>query len=98
MRKFMITLNLPGYFTEDFVRLIPPQRKLIGELLTKGKVSSFSLNTDRTQAWIVVNASSIARAERLIESFPMYDYFDYEILELAVYDTEFLGLPEVMLN
>lgn len=94
----MITLDLPGYFTEDFVRLIPPQRKMIGELLAEGKLTSFSLNADRTQAWMVIRSKSLKRVEAILEKFPMYDYFDYEIHELAVHDTEFLGLPQVMLN
>lgn len=98
MRKFMITLTLPSYFTDEFVKLIPKQRAQVMRLLTEGKLASFSLSAERTQVWMVVNAKDEDAAESLLESFPMYDYFDYEIIELAMYDVQHLGLPQLMLN
>ena len=94
----MITLTFPGYFTEDFVQLIPAQRAKIVELLTEGKLASFSLSMERSHGWMVARGESVAEIEEMLEDFPMYDYFDYDIAELAMYDTQHLGLPELMMN
>ena len=94
----MVTLTFPGFFSEEFVRLIPQQRTQIVKLLTDGTLASFSLSMERSHAWMVVSSKSIEGVERILESFPMYEFFDYEIAELAMYDVQHLGMPKVMLN
>lgn len=98
MRKYMVTLNFPRYITEEFLKLIPDQRKKIVELLANGKVCSFSLNQTRSSAWLVFQAKNQSEVETLLEDFPMYDFFTFEIDGLLVHDTEFMGLPKVALN
>lgn len=94
----MTELSLPGFFTEDFVKLIPPQRKMIVELLNKGTLVSFSLTSDRQKAWMVVKAKDEDKLHEIMEGFPMYDYFDYTFSQLAVHDTQFMGMPQLILN
>lgn len=94
----MVTMSFPPYFTDDFVALIPKQRAMIVKLLTKGKLANFSLNEQRSRGWMVVNAKSRQDVENVLERFPMYEYFDYEIDELILHDTAFLGLPDVVMN
>lgn len=94
----MVVMTFPAVFTEDFVKLIPQQRAQIVELLTEGKLASFSLNANRTQAWMVVRARTEEEVDELLESFPMYDYFEYEVEPLVLYDTEMMGLPQITLN
>lgn len=98
MQHYMVTLTFPFYKTEAFMSLIPRQRAMIVRLLGKGKVSGFSLNADRTQAWMVVKAKDFREVETLLERFPMYDHFDYDIDPLALHDNAFVGLPKVVLN
>ena len=94
----MVTLAFPAYLTNDFVALIPKQRAVIIRLLTRGKLASFSLNERRTQGWMIVNAKTAEDVEKIVRSFPLYDYFDFEIDELILHDTAFLGLPKVVMN
>ena len=91
-------MSFPPYFTEDFVSLIPRQRAMIVKLLSNGKLTNFSLNDQRSNAWMVVNAESEEEVEDLLGRFPMYDYFEYEIHQLIMHDTAFMGLPKVVLN
>jgi muconolactone delta-isomerase len=98
MQKFMVTLNFPRFITEEFLRKIPDQRQKIVELLASGHVASFSLNQSRSNAWLVFNAKTQDEVEALLEDFPMYDDFTYEIEHLIVHDTELMGLPRVALN
>lgn len=94
----MTELSLPGFFTEDFVKLIPQQRKMIVDLLNKGTLVSFSLTNDRQKAWMVVKVKSEEKLHDLMERFPMYDHFDYTYSQLAVHDTQFMGMPQLILN
>lgn len=98
MQKFMVTLSFPRFVTEEFLRKIPDQRQKIVELLAAGHVASFSLNQSRSNAWLVFNARTQDEVEELLEDFPMYDHFTYEIEHLIVHDTELMGLPRVALN
>ncbi|MEM7041113.1 MAG: muconolactone Delta-isomerase family protein [Bacteroidota bacterium] len=98
MHKFMVTLTFPPYFSQDMIALIPKQREQIVELLSDGKIASFSLNAQRTHAWLVISARNPDEVQTLLESFPMADFFEYDIDILAVYDTAFMGLPKVVLN
>lgn len=98
MNKFMVTMSFPPYLTDDFIALIPRQRAMIVKLLQTGKLANFSLNDQRSNAWMVVNAKSEEEVEDLLESFPMYDFFEYEIHSLVLHDTAFMGLPKVVLN
>lgn len=98
MQMYMVTLSFPMVITESFLKLVPAQRRKIAELLSKGKLASFSLNHDRTSAWLVIHGKSQKEIVRLLEEFPMFEHFDYKIDTLMVYDTEYMGLPKLVLN
>lgn len=36
--------------------------------------------------------------QAILRKFPMHRYFEYEISELILHDTEFMGLPKMVLN
>jgi hypothetical protein len=98
MQKYMITITLPSYFSQEYIELIPRQRMKIMQMLNKGRLSSFSLNSNRSMAWMVMNAKDEADVQKQLAKFPMHRFFSYEVEELMVYDTEFMGLPKVVLN
>jgi muconolactone delta-isomerase len=98
MHKYMVTITLPTYFTEEYMKLIPRQRAMIVELLSTGKLSSFSLNRERTIAWMVASCKDEEALQVMLGKFPMHDYFEYQISELILHDTQFMGLPKVVLN
>lgn len=98
MQKFMVTISLPAEFTSDYLALIPKQRAMIVRLLSKGKLSSFSLNSERTTAWMVANCKDRASLQKMLDKFPMNEFFSYEISALILHDTEWAGLPKMVLN
>lgn len=98
MHRYMVTITLPTYFTEEYMKLVPKQRAMIVELLTSGKLSSFSLNRERTMAWMVATAKDEDALQVMLGKFPMHKFFEYEINELILHDTQFMGLPKVVLN
>lgn len=68
------------------------------QMLNKGRLSSFSLNAERSKAWMVMSGKDLEDVESQLAKFPMHRFFSYEVEELMVYDTEFMGLPKVVLN
>jgi muconolactone delta-isomerase len=98
MHKYMVTINLPAFQNEEFMALIPKQRAMIVELLANGKLSSFSLDKDRKKAWLVASCKDQDALQSLLRKFPMHKFFEYDINELIIYDTEFMGLPKMVLN
>ena len=94
----MVTITLPSHFTEDYMKLIPRQRAMIVEMLSNGKLASFSLNRDRSVAWMVATAKDQEALYIMLGKFPMHKYFEYEVNELILHDTQFMGLPKVVLN
>lgn len=98
MHKYMVTITLPSEFTEDYMKLIPRQRAMIVELLSSGRLSSFSLNRDRSIAWMVASVKNEEALQTMLGKFPMHKYFEYEISELILHDTQFMGLPKLVLN
>lgn len=80
------------------MKLIPKQRQMIVHLLNKGTLASFSLSADRTKAWMVVRVKDEEKVHELLEKFPMYDYFEYSVAQLALHDIQFLGMPQLILN
>ena len=54
MNTYMISIQLPDQLTEEFVSLIPKQRKQIDELMDNGKILQYSFR------WIVHNYGSLS--------------------------------------
>jgi len=76
----MICIQLPGKLTEEFITLIPKQRKLIDELMDNGKILQYSVSMDRTQLWITMVAQSERKALDIITTFPLVHYMKPKFL------------------
>ncbi len=98
MHKYMVTITLPATFTQEYMTLIPKQRAMVVDLLSSGRLSSFSLNRDRSTAWMVATCKDEAALHSMLNKFPMHRFFSYEINELILHDTQFMGLPKLVLN
>lgn len=98
MHKYMVTILLPVIQTNEYMALIPKQRAMIVELLASGKLISFSLGRERTKAWMVASCKDKEALNTMLRKFPMHKFFEYEISELILHDTEFMGLPKMVLN
>ena len=49
-------------------------------------------------SWITINANNKKEVKELIEKSPLIKYWNYEIVELFVYDSQSTRLPAVQLN
>jgi hypothetical protein len=98
MKTFMVEVRLPYEPPQEFFALIPAQRAMVVELLTKRKFLSYTLSADRSKVWIVMVALSEMDAKELLEQQPMNKYFSYTFTELMFHDMAGAMFPAVSLN
>ena len=98
MNTYMIYLQLPKELSEEFISLIPMQRKKVNELLDEGKVIQYSLAMDRLQAWVTIVAASEQKALDILSTFPLIHFMKPEIFELAFHNSVSNELPKLIMN
>jgi muconolactone delta-isomerase len=98
MAYFMVNVTLPNFMDEDFINLIPEQRAHVDNLMNEGKIESYALASDRTKLWVVMNVDSETKAVKILRNFPIFEYVEYEIIELAFYNSSQFFFPSLSLN
>jgi muconolactone delta-isomerase len=98
MNDYMVTVTLPGEFTDEFLAMIPSQRAHVNHLMQKGILTSYSLAKDRTLLWATFISNSREEVMRLVSEMPLYRYMEVEIRELAFSNMPVRALPAVSLN
>lgn len=95
---YLVHITLPEVFTPRLAALIPKQRSMINDLLEQRVVLSYSLDMDRQNLWVFVEAKSEKGVMDIISSFPIINEVKVDIKELAFYDSSRMGLPEIIMN
>jgi muconolactone delta-isomerase len=98
MNQYMIDINLPEVLTEEFMSLIPSHRTQVNRLLGRGVMVSYSLSKNRKKIWTVVNARSEEEVDRIVSSFPIVNFLNYEVYDLAFNNNVNQILPRFSLN
>ncbi len=83
---------------EEFMSFVPPHRTYINYLLNKGIIDSYAVSMETQNSWITINANSKKEVKEYLEKSPLIKYWNYEIVELFVYDSQSTRLPAVQLN
>jgi hypothetical protein len=98
MNQFMVVVKLPEHFDSEFISKIPKQRALVNKLLNKGIIVSYTLSLDRTQLWIMMNGESRSEVSTIIDTFPLREYFRFEIHEVLFHEHAEFTIPQFSLN
>ena len=98
MKAYMIEVPLPVSPSQEFFSLIPSQRSKIAELMTKRKILSYTVSSDRLKLWIVLAAKDEADARVTLAEQPMDKYFRYTFHELMFHEMAGMMFPAVSLN
>ncbi|HEY6952020.1 MAG TPA: muconolactone Delta-isomerase family protein [Bacteroidota bacterium] len=98
MNHYMVDIELPRQFTEEFADLIPSQRALVNTLMGEGKIASYSLSMDRSRLWVVVNAESAEHARGIIASFPIIAFIKFRVHDLMFHNSVRFLRPQFSLN
>lgn len=78
--------------------LVPPHRTYINYLLNKGIIDSYAVSMEVQKSWITINANDKKQVIDYLDKSPLSKYWEYEIVELFVYDSQSTRLPAVQLN
>jgi len=95
MKKYQAIISFE--MDEDFMSLVPPHRTYINYLLNKGIIDSYAVSMEVQNSWITINAHTKKEVEDYLDKSPLSKYWNYEIVELFVYDSQYTRLPEVQL-
>ncbi|MEM6347476.1 MAG: muconolactone Delta-isomerase family protein [Bacteroidota bacterium] len=98
MNQYMVEIDLPALMTQQFMSLIPAQRTLVNELMSEGKIDSYTLSLDRSRLWVIFLAETELEVSDTLDNFPIMPYCDYEISELMFHNTMTRELPVISLN
>ncbi len=96
MKKFQAIISFE--MDEDFMSLVPPHRTYINYLLNKGIIDSYAVSMEVQNSWITINANTKKEVKDILDKSPLNKYWNYEIVELFIYDSQSTRLPAVQLN
>ena len=83
---------------EEFMSFVPPHRTYINYLLNKGIIDAYAVSMESQQVWITLNGANKKEITEILDKSPLAKYWNYEIVELFVYDSQSTRLPAVQLN
>jgi hypothetical protein len=95
---FMIHFTLPEHFNSEMWDVIPAQRVVVNELVEKRVILNYSMDMERRNLWVFMEARDLKEVNSIIKTFPIMKFVTVRIHELAYYDTAPVGLPELILN
>jgi hypothetical protein len=95
---FLVHITLPDFFTVKFHHLIAGQRNLINNLLEEQVLLSYSLDIERKNLLIYIQADNQEEVMDILSTFPIIKEVRVEIKELAFFNSAPVSLPELSLN
>lgn len=95
---FLVHLSLPEHFNSEMWDIIPAQRNYVNTLMEERTILNYSLDMDRRNLWIFIEATDLNQVNSIIKKFPIIKFVTIRIHELAFHDTAPTGLPELNLN
>lgn len=98
MYQYLAVISLPAKLNEEFVALIPAQRKHVDHLTGEGTVTGYSLALDRSKLWISLVAENEQEAAAILAGFPLSKFFKTELHPLAFHQSSRASLLKVSLN
>lgn len=87
MNEYMIIIRFTASFTDEFIALLPNQRRQINHLMEKRIITSYSLSADRGTLWITLLATSQEAVEKTLRMMPLFKYMRYDIVELMFHNS-----------
>jgi aspartate 1-decarboxylase len=83
---------------EEFMGLVPKHRVVINELIISGVIDSYAISAEQGRGWITMNGASKNDIRKHLQRSPLFKYFELEIDQLMVYDSQMYRFPKMVLN
>lgn len=96
MNKYQVSV----FFSvdEEFMNLVPKHRIVISDLILRGVIDSYAISAEVGRGWITMNGKDKSDVRTQLERSPLYGYFELEIDQLMVYDSQMYRFPKMVLN
>lgn len=94
--KYMVECTLPP-LSMELQEMIPRQRVEVDKLFHLGVLLTYTLASDRSKLWIVIQADTESELLTYIDSMPILQYCDYDYHEIMFHDTSRF-IPSISLN
>jgi ribulose kinase len=98
MNQFMVEVSLPEALTQEFILLIPGQRQYIDDMFNRGVISNYTLAMDRSKLWVTMVVQTVKDVRQIMDDFPIADYIEYTVHQLAFSNSASAIIPEISLN
>lgn len=95
---FMIEFKIPAELPMKFVELVPEQRDKVDDFLFQGSILSYTMSTDKSKLWIVVDAENDGEAFDIISELPLTPFMSMKMHSLMFHDTADLVMPTFSAN
>lgn len=96
--EFMVDIDLPFPFDNEFVSLIPKQRDVINKLMSERVITSYAVSVEDGKLWTTVLAESEEKVIDILLEFPIIDLIEYKISKLAFHNSIGFTVPQFSLN
>jgi hypothetical protein len=97
MRQFMVEIKFRKQDFPEIMPLVPEQQEKVTELMQKNMVGSYVLSLERSKLWMIVNESTEEEVIQVLESMPLYQYFQIDIFSLT-FNNQVVAMPAISLN
>ena len=96
MNKYQVSVFFS--IDEAFMNLVPKHRTVINDLILKGVIDSYAISAEVSRGWITMNGKDKSDIHNQLKRSPLYEYFELEIDQLMVYDSQMYRFPKMVLN
>jgi hypothetical protein len=96
--EFMIEIDFPVPFDNEFILLIPKQRDVINKLMSERLITSYAVSVEKGKIWAVILGSSEDDVIDVLMEFPILNFIDYKINKLAFHNNIGFAVPQFSLN
>lgn len=98
MYEYLVDIDLPVPFTDEFLSLVPAQRAVVNRLMAEGTITSYALSIESGKLWVSMVAESEQKIKEVIGSFPVFKHIFFTINKLTFQNSINFKIPHFSLN
>jgi len=98
MFEFMVEMDLPVPFDDEFLSQIPRQRAVINRLMNEGVVTSYAVSIENGKLWMTMLAEDESHVFAAISEFPIIRHVESRISKLAFHNSIGFQIPNFSVN
>lgn len=96
--EYMVEMDLPIPFDDEFLSTVPRQRALINKLINDGIITSYAVSFEKGKLWMTLLAENEAGVFSVISEFPIIRFVESRISKLAFHNSVGFQIPQFSVN